>query len=141
MRKSPPLTNILVALAMLITLAASVSPVVADDSAAAQKSLLEAFPAWTAEPYIHWSAHVSLYSAKTRSYMIKKGINFIETTPYAGVAGDKGRWDEVIMKEKEFFPFRYWICPMVNLCPTQPALFDISRNNIQNQPCSPPTRS
>lgn len=75
----------------------------ADDKSAAQKSLIETFPAWTAEPYIHWSGHVSLYSAKTRSYMIKKGLNFIETTPYAGVAGDKDRWDNVIVKEKGFF--------------------------------------
>jgi glutathione S-transferase len=63
----------------------------------------KAFPAWTEKPYIHWSAHVSLYSAKTRAYMIKKGINFIETTPFAGVAGDKDRWKNVIMKEKGFF--------------------------------------
>jgi glutathione S-transferase len=62
----------------------------------AQKNLLETFPAWTAEPYVHWSGHVSLYSAKTRAYMTKKGLNFIETTPYAGVAGDKDRWKNII---------------------------------------------
>ena len=37
------------------------------------ESLLAAFPAWTVDAYVHWSAHVSLYSAKTRSYMVKKG--------------------------------------------------------------------
>jgi len=61
-------------------------------SAATTTSLTKAFPAWTDKPYIHWSAHVSLYSAKTRAYMMKKGLNFTETTPYAGVAGDKNRW-------------------------------------------------
>ena len=70
---------------------------------AATKSVVDVFPAWTDNPYIHWSAHVSLYSAKTRSYMVKKGIHFTETTPYAGVAGDKDRWDNVIMKTKGFF--------------------------------------
>lgn len=75
----------------------------ADDKSAAQESLIKTFPAWTAKPYVHWSAHVSLYSAKTRSYMIKKGLNFVETTPYAGIAGDKDRWKKVIMKEKGFF--------------------------------------
>jgi glutathione S-transferase len=74
-----------------------------DQDKAIAASLAETFPAWTVEPYIHWSGHVSLYSAKTRSYMIKKGLNFIETTPYAGVAGDKDRWKNVIMKEKGFF--------------------------------------
>lgn len=63
----------------------------------------KAFPAWTEKPYVHWSAHVSLYSAKTRSYMVKKGINFTETTPSAGVPGDKDRWKNVIMKEREYF--------------------------------------
>jgi glutathione S-transferase len=63
----------------------------------------KAFPAWTEKEYLHWSGHVSLYSAKTRSYMIKKGINFTETTPFAGVPGDKDRWKNVIMKEREFF--------------------------------------
>ena len=103
MRKSSPFVSSFFALTMMAVMAVSISPVAADDSAAAQKSLIEAFPAWTAEPYVHWSAHVSLYSAKTRAYMIKKGINFIETTPYAGVAGDKDRWNEVIMKRKGFF--------------------------------------
>ena len=70
---------------------------------AAQPDASKAFPAWTEKPYIHWSAHVSLYSAKTRAYMVKKGLNFIETTPFAGVAGDKDRWNNVIMKEKGFF--------------------------------------
>jgi glutathione S-transferase len=55
------------------------------------------------KPYIHWSAHVSLYSAKTRAYMIKKGINFTETTPFAGAAGDKDRWNNVIKKEMGYF--------------------------------------
>jgi glutathione S-transferase len=70
---------------------------------AAQPDDSKAFPAWTEKPYIHWSGHVSLYSAKTRAYMIKKGVNFIETTPFAGVAGDKDRWKNVIMKEREYF--------------------------------------
>jgi glutathione S-transferase len=61
------------------------------------------FPAWTSKPYIHWSAHVSLYSAKTRAYMIKKGLNFTETTPYAGVAGDKHRWKNVIEPAMGYF--------------------------------------
>ena len=61
------------------------------------ESLLAAFPAWTVEAYVHWAVHVSLYSAKTRSYMIKKGIHFTETSPAAGVAGAKDRWSEVIM--------------------------------------------
>jgi glutathione S-transferase len=61
------------------------------------------FAAWTPKPYIHWSAHVSLYSAKTRSYMIKKGLNFTETTPYAGVAGDKHRWKNVIEPAMGYF--------------------------------------
>ncbi len=67
------------------------------------KSLLEAFPAWTTEPYIHWSTHASLYSAKTRAYMIKKGINFTETTPFAGVAEAKDRWKEVIEPAMGYF--------------------------------------
>jgi glutathione S-transferase len=65
--------------------------------------LQDAFPAWTPEPYIHWSAHVSLYSAKTRCYLIKKGINFTETTPFAGVAGAKDRWKEVILPAMGYF--------------------------------------
>jgi len=65
-------------------------------------SLAETFPAWTVEPYIHWSGHVSLYSSKTRSYMMKKGLNFTETTPFAGVAGDKDRW-AAIVEAKGFF--------------------------------------
>ncbi len=32
-------------------------------------------------PYLHWSAHCSLYSGKTRSYLIKKGLPFLEATP------------------------------------------------------------
>ena len=71
--------------------------------AATKKTLPQAFPAWTDEPYIHWSAHVSLYSAKTRAYMIKKGINFTETTPSAGVAGDKDRWKKVINPAMGYF--------------------------------------
>ncbi len=67
------------------------------------KSLLEAFPAWTTEPYIHWSTHASLYSAKTRAYMIKKGINFTETNPFAGVAGAKDRWKKVIESAMGYF--------------------------------------
>jgi glutathione S-transferase len=81
--------------------AAAAVPAVA--SAAPKKSTPKTFAAWTEKPYIHWSAHVSLYSAKTRAYMIKKGINFTETTPFAGVAGDKDRWKNVIMKERGFF--------------------------------------
>ena len=103
MKKAFPGIKLLFAPIMMAALGATTLPAAADDNAAAQKSLIEAFPAWTAEPYIHWSAHVSLYSAKTRSYMIKKGINFIETTPYAGVAGDKDRWNDVIVKTKGFF--------------------------------------
>ena len=61
------------------------------------ESLIAAFPAWTIEPYVHWAVHASLYSAKTRSYMIKKGIHFTEASPAAGVAGAKDRWAEVIM--------------------------------------------
>jgi glutathione S-transferase len=87
---------------MAAMLWASSFPAVAEDLTAAQKNLIETFPSWTAEPYIHWSGHVSLYSSKTRSYMMKKGLNFIETTPYAGIAGDKDHWDNVIMKEKGF---------------------------------------
>ena len=63
----------------------------------------EPSPAWTDTPYVHWSAHVSLYSAKTRSYLIKKGINFTETTPHAGVAGDKDRWSTVIEPAMGYF--------------------------------------
>jgi len=59
----------------------------------------KAFPAWTEKPYVHWSAHVSLYSAKTRAYMIKKGINFTETTP----STEHPRWKDVIKKEMGFF--------------------------------------
>jgi glutathione S-transferase len=69
-------------------------------SAATKKSLCEAFPAWTAEPYVHWSSHVSLYSAKTRCYMIKKGLNFTETTPFAGA---KDRWKKVIEPAMGYF--------------------------------------
>ena len=72
-------------------------------AAGTKKSLPKTFPAWTDEPYIHWSAHVSLYSAKTRAYMIKKGLNFTETTPYAGVAGDKDRWKKVIEPAMGYF--------------------------------------
>ena len=72
-------------------------------SSATKTGVAEAFPAWTPEPYVHWSAHVSLYSAKTRSYMIKKGLNFTETTPYAGVAGDKDRWKNVIEPTMGYF--------------------------------------
>lgn len=63
----------------------------------------EPSPAWTKTPYVHWSAHVSLYSAKTRSYLIKKGVNFTETTPFAGVAGDKDRWNKVIEPTMGYF--------------------------------------
>jgi glutathione S-transferase len=62
------------------------------------KSLSEVFPAWTTEPYVHWSTYVSLYSAKTRCYMIKKGLNFTETTP-----GANHRWKEVIEPKIGFF--------------------------------------
>ncbi len=31
--------------------------------------------------YIHWGAYCSLYSGKTRSYLIKKGIAHIEVNP------------------------------------------------------------
>ena len=73
-------------------------------AASARKAApIRTFPAWTAKPYIHWSAHVSLYSAKTRAYMIKKGLNFTETTPYAGVAGDKDRWKNVIEPAMGYF--------------------------------------
>ena len=68
-----------------------------DSKKEVMESLLAAFPAWTVKPYVHWAIHVSLYSAKTRSYMIKKGIHFTETSPAAGVAGAKDRWAEVIM--------------------------------------------
>jgi hypothetical protein len=68
-----------------------------DSKKEVMESLLAAFPAWTVKPYVHWAIHVSLYSAKTRSYMIKKGIHFTETSPMAGVAGAKDRWAEVIM--------------------------------------------
>jgi len=78
MSKLFPVIKLFFASIIIVVLGASILPAAADDSAAAQKSLIEAFPAWTAEPYVHWSAHVSLYSAKTRAYMIKKGINFIE---------------------------------------------------------------
>ncbi len=61
------------------------------------KSLFNTYPAWTVEPYVHWAVNVSLYSAKTRSYMIKKGIHFTEASPAAGVAGAKDRWAEVIV--------------------------------------------
>ncbi len=103
MKKTLPGIKLLFAPIMMVALGGASMTAAADDNAAAQKSLIEAFPAWTAEPYIHWSGHVSLYSAKTRAYMIKKGLNFIETTPYAGVAGDKDRFDNVITKEKGFF--------------------------------------
>lgn len=70
----------------------------AASAATASKSLAEAFPAWTAEPYVHWSAHVSLYSAKTRSYMIKKGLHFVEKTP-----GSDSRWKDVIHPAMGYF--------------------------------------
>ena len=35
--------------------------------------------------------------------MIKKGLNFTETTPYAGVAGDKDRWKNVIEPAMGYF--------------------------------------
>ena len=78
--------------AMAVPSAASAATTKPDDAD-------KAFPAWTDTPYIHYSGHVSLYSAKTRSYMIKKGIHFTEATPFA--AGD--RWKNVIMKERKFF--------------------------------------
>ena len=59
--------------------------------AAAPKTLADRFPSWTDEPYVHWSAHVSLYSAKTRAYMNKKGLHFVEKTP-----GSDDRWKNVI---------------------------------------------
>lgn len=62
------------------------------------KSLQEAFPAWTDEPYVHWSAHVSLYSAKTRAYMTKKGLNYVECTP-----GSQPRFNEVIKPAMGYF--------------------------------------
>ena len=62
------------------------------------KSLQEAFPAWTDEPYVHWSAHVSLYSAKTRAYMTKKGLNYVECTP-----GSHPRFNEVIKPAMGYF--------------------------------------
>ena len=62
------------------------------------KSLQEAFPAWTDEPYVHWSAHVSLYSAKTRAYMTKKGLNYVERTP-----GSHPRFNEVIKPAMGYF--------------------------------------
>lgn len=62
------------------------------------KNLSEVFPAWTTEPYVHWSTYASLYSAKTRCYMIKKGLNFTETTP-----GANHRWKEVIKPKLGFF--------------------------------------
>ena len=62
------------------------------------KSLQEAFPAWTDEPYVHWSAHVSLYSAKTRAYMTKKGFNYVECTP-----GSHPRFNEVIKPAMGYF--------------------------------------
>ena len=72
-------------------------------ASAGTKSSPKTFAAWTDKPYIHWSAHVSLYSAKTRSYLIKKGINFTETTPYAGIAGAKDRWSKVIEPAMGYF--------------------------------------
>jgi glutathione S-transferase len=84
--------------------AAAAVPAVA--SAAPKNNCSKTFAAWTDEPYIHWSAHVSLYSAKTRAYMIKKGLNFIETTPYggyAGVSGKKNRWYTVIEPAMGYF--------------------------------------
>lgn len=76
--------------------AATAAPTAA--SAATKTGVAEAFPAWTPEPYIHWSAHVSLYSAKTRSYMIKKGLNFTEATP-----ASNPRWKEVIRPAMGYF--------------------------------------
>jgi len=90
-------------LAFALLASSMVVPAWAEQSEADKDSLLKTFPAWTAEPYIHWSAHVSLYSAKTRAYMNKKGLNFIETTPYAGVAGDKDRWKKVIEPAMGYF--------------------------------------
>jgi glutathione S-transferase len=83
--------------------AALAVPSVASAAIAQPEDASKAFPAWTDKPYIHWSGHVSLYSAKTRAYMIKKGINFTEATPFAGVPGDKDRWKNVIMKERKYF--------------------------------------
>ena len=31
--------------------------------------------------YIHWGAHCSLYTGKTRAYLIKKGIDHVEINP------------------------------------------------------------
>jgi glutathione S-transferase len=95
--------SVFFSLMLLFLLGSNTTTVMAGQSEAAQKNLLKTFPAWTAEPYIHWSAHVSLYSAKTRSYLIKKGIHFTETTPYAGVAGDKNRWNKVIEPTMGYF--------------------------------------
>ena len=38
-----------------------------DAPKATKTSITEIFPAWTEKPYIHWSGHVSLYSANTSS--------------------------------------------------------------------------
>ena len=103
MKRALPRLGAALALIMAVALGASILPVAADGGPAAKKSLIKAFPAWTAKPYIHWSAHVSLYSAKTRAYMIKKGINFTETTPYAGTAGHKDRWKKVIQPAMGYF--------------------------------------
>lgn len=64
----------------------------------APKSLTDRFPSWTEEPYVHWSAHTSLYSAKTRAYMVKKGLNFVEKTP-----GSDDRWKDVINPAMGYF--------------------------------------
>ena len=31
--------------------------------------------------YVHWGPHCSLYTGKTRSYLIKKGIEHVEINP------------------------------------------------------------
>ena len=47
--------------------------------------------------YVHWSAHCSLYSGKTRAYLIKKGLDFVEINP------GHAHYTEVLLPQIGFF--------------------------------------
>ena len=47
--------------------------------------------------YVHWSAHCSLYSGKTRAYLIKKGLDFVEINP------GHAHYTEILLPQIGFF--------------------------------------
>lgn len=55
--------------------------------------------------YIHWSAYCSLYSGKTRSYLIKKGLAFTECNP------GNARFFAEIFAQSGFFSIPILECP------------------------------